>query len=253
MIIAFDVDGVLVDVRKSYYQALARTVSYYHRAPVEEELLLNLKARLNLNNDWDATLAGILYLNSGLPFNDFVKVMSPGAPDFRKFYEKAKELKIDLPDYSQLIEKFETLYRELRHLETLNIAPAVLQEIKSLARVMAVITGRTKEDLNYTFTKFSLYNFFEAIITEDDLVSIEQRKPSPYPLRLLFQKCGYSPPACYVGDTLADWQMVRSYNQSEGKDVIFILYKNPLNSGIRADFEVENQAELLALLKKIRG
>ncbi|MGQ9801724.1 MAG: HAD family hydrolase [Candidatus Saccharicenans sp.] len=249
MIICFDVDGVLVEVGSSYYRALSETVSYFLRQPVDSRLLLHLKFRLNLNNDWDATLAGILFYRSGMEPEEFVRQLAPGPPDFRKFYARAAEEKIELPDYNRLIEKFEALYRKYRPLETLNISPATLAEIKSLAGFLAVITGRTREDLDYTFNKFSLYKFFEVIIAEDDLPSVETRKPSSYPLKLLFEKSGYSAPACYIGDTLADSQMLENFNREDGRKVFFILYKNDLNSGVKADFYVENEKELLQLVK----
>ncbi|MDH7493053.1 MAG: HAD hydrolase-like protein [Candidatus Saccharicenans sp.] len=249
MIICFDVDGVLVEVGPSYYRALSETVSHFLAKPVDFDLLLQLKFRLNLNNDWDATLAGILFYRSGLEPEEFIRQLSSGPPDFRKFYDRAAQAGIELPDYNRLIEKFEALYRQYRPLETLNISPDTLGKIRSMARTMAVITGRTREDLDYTFKKFSLYPFFEVIIAEDDLPSVETRKPSSYPLELLFEKCGDSSPACYIGDTLADSQMVENFNREAGPKVFFVLFKNALNSGVKADFYVENEKDLLQLIK----
>lgn len=251
MIICFDVDGVLVEVGSSYYRALSETVHYFLGKQVDPRLLLRLKFSLNLNNDWDATLAGVLFYRSGLEMEEFVRQLTAGPPDFRKFYARAAEVNIILPEYKQLIEKFEELYRQYRPLETLNISLATLAEIKSLARVMAVITGRTREDLDYTFNKFSLYRFFELIIAEDDLPSVEARKPSSYPLKLLFEKSCYPSPACYVGDTLADSQMVENFNEEEEGKVFFILFMNPLNSGVKANFYVKNEKELLQVIKKL--
>lgn len=250
MVICFDVDGVLVDVGSSYYRALSETVCYFLGKPVDSRLLLRLKFKLNLNNDWDATLAGILFYRSGLEMEEFVRQLASGPPDFRKFYARAAEKNIVLPEYKQLIEKFEELYRHYRPLETLNISPATLAEIKSLAGIMAVITGRTREDLDYTFSKFSLYRFFEVIIAEDDLPSVETRKPSSYSLKLLFEKSCYSSPACYIGDTLADSQMVENFNREEERKVFFVLFMNALNNGVRADFYVKNEQELLQVVKK---
>ncbi len=251
MLACFDVDGVLVEVSQSYYRALSETVSFFLRGPVDSELLLGLKFRLNLNNDWDATLAGLLFYRSGLEFEDFVGRLSSGPPDFRKIYALAAETGIELPDYSLLIDKFEALYRRFRPQEKLNISPETLAEIKSLAGTMAVITGRTKEDLDYTFARHSLYRFFDFIIAEDDLPSIENRKPSAYPLKLLLEKCGYSFPAFYVGDTLADSQMVEDFNSKDDRKVLFILYRHARNPGVRADFYVRNEKELLQIVKKL--
>lgn len=249
MLACFDVDGVLVEVSQSYYRALSETVSHFIKSPVDSELLLRLKFRLNLNNDWDATLAGLLFYRSHLRFEDFVSRLSAGPPDFRKIYALAAKTGIELPDYQVLIDKFEALYREFRPLEKLNISAKTLAEIRTLASLMAVITGRTREDLDYTFEKYSLYGFFDIIIAEDDLPSIETRKPSPYPLKFLLEKCGYCSPAFYVGDTLADSQMVENFNREDGRSVLFVLYGNAHNRGVRADFHVSDEKELLQVVK----
>lgn len=251
MLACFDVDGVLVEVSQSYYRALSETVSHFIQSPVDSELLLRLKFRLNLNNDWDATLAGILFYRSQLRFEDFVGRLSSGPPDLRKIYALAADTGIELPDYGLLVDKFEALYRQFRPLEKLNISPETLAEIRSLASTMAVITGRTREDLDYTFEKYSLYGFFDFIIAEDDLPSIETRKPSPYPLKLLMEKCGYSSPAFYVGDTLADGQMVENFNREDKRSVLFVLYRNTHNRRARADFYVKDEKELLQVVKKL--
>ncbi|MCX8161088.1 MAG: HAD hydrolase-like protein [Candidatus Saccharicenans sp.] len=249
MLACFDVDGVLVEVSRSYYRALAETVSYFIEAPVDSDLLLRLKFSLNLNNDWDATLAGILFYRSGLGFEDFVNRMASGPPDFRKIYARGAEAGIGLPEYSLLIDKFEALYRQFRPLEKLNISPETLARIRSLARTMAVITGRTREDLDYTFQKFSLYKFFDFIIAEDDLPSAETRKPAAYPLKLLLEKCGYSEPAFYLGDTLADGQMVENFNREDCRKFLFILFRNAHNQEVKADSYIDDERELLQVVK----
>ncbi len=249
MLVCFDVDGVLVEVSRSYYRALAETVSYFLNSDVDSELLLRLKFRLNLNNDWDAALAGLLFYRSGLEFDDFVNRLSPGPPDFRKFYAGGAAAGIELPDYGLLVDKFEAFYRQFRSLEELNLSPETLAEIRSLADTMAVITGRTREDLDYTFRTFSLYKYFDLIIAEDDLPSVETRKPSPYPLQLLFEKVDYSSPAFYLGDTLADGLMVENFNRQDERRVFFVLYRHAHNRGLRADFYVSREQDLLPLLR----
>ncbi|MBC7360696.1 MAG: HAD hydrolase-like protein [Candidatus Aminicenantes bacterium] len=252
MVVCFDVDGVLVEVRESYHQALSETVSYFLQSPVKAETLLKLKVNLNLNNDWDATLAGILFYRSGLSLEEFILLTSTGAPDFRKFYQLAERRNIKLPDYDRVVEQFESTYRKLRFREKLKIPPEILRDIRQLARVMAVITGRIKDDLHHTFEKHSLYQYFDYIITEDDLPSIDCRKPSAYPLRKLIETTGYSFPVCYIGDTLADRQMVDNYCQEEKKKALFILFRNELNQQVKADFYVDSPEALLETLKEVK-
>jgi HAD superfamily phosphatase len=253
MIVGFDVDGVLIEVGESYHRALAETVAYFLQSQAEVETLLKLKVTLNLNNDWDAALAGILFYRTGFTFEEFNALSSSEPPDFRKLYRLAEKTKVELPVYEEVIEYFETRYRRHRFRETLKIPAEILRDIRNLARVMAVITGRIKYDLDHTFKKYSLYQYFDFILTEDDLASIDCRKPSSYSLRQLFRKFEYSFPACYVGDTLADRQMVDNYCREEGKRIVFILYQHKLNQQVEADFYVNNPEELLRVLKEIKG
>ena len=74
MLVAFDVDGVLVEVSESYHRALPETISFFLKAEIDPHLPLELKVRLNLNNDWDATLAGLFYYRSGLELKDFISL-----------------------------------------------------------------------------------------------------------------------------------------------------------------------------------
>jgi HAD superfamily phosphatase len=253
MIVFFDVDGVLVDVRESYYQALSDTVAFFLRSPINPETLLKLKVALNLNNDWDAALAGILFYRTDLTFEEFKAMTSSQAPDLRKFYQLAEERSINLPLYENIVDYFESKYRTYCCREKLKIPPEILKKIKPLARVMAVITGRTKDDLNLTFEKHSLYPYFDFILTEDDLPSIDCRKPSAYSLRKLFERFTYSFPACYVGDSLADRQMVDNYYREEERKVLFILYQHELNQQVEADYRVNSPEALLKVLKEIKG
>jgi|GEM_PF-527386 len=255
MLVCFDVDGVLVDVSESYHQALVETVSSLLpslRSRIEQEVLLRLKCLLNLNNDWDAALAGILFYLSGRSVGDFVRALSDGPPDFRKFYRWAEQQGIELPPYAFLVEVFEDFYRRRQSREKLNISLSGLAEIRSMAGVLAVITGRTKEDLDYTFEKYSLYQFFDFILTEDDLPSVECRKPSPYALQQLFLRSGPCFPACYIGDTLSDSQMVSNFNRQEKQRVHFILFRNDLNADVQADFYVRDENGLREILKSLK-
>lgn len=253
MIVAFDVDGVLVEVRESYHRALAETVAFYLKSPADSGLLLKLKVSLNLNNDWDATLAGILFYRTGFTFEEFSALTSSEPPDFRKLYRLAEKTQVELPAYEEVTGYFENRYRMHRSRETLKLPVKIIKEIRKMVRVMAVITGRIEDDLDYTFKKYSLYQYFDFIVTEGDLPSIDCRKPSPYSLRQLFQKFAYSFPSCYVGDTLIDRQMVYNFCREEGKRIVFILYRHELNREVEADFYVNNPQELLKVLREIKG
>ena len=51
----FDMDGVLVDVSKSYLVAIQKTVEFYLNMTVGLREIQKYKNRGGLNNDWDLT------------------------------------------------------------------------------------------------------------------------------------------------------------------------------------------------------
>jgi HAD superfamily phosphatase len=251
VIVSFDVDGVLVEVSQTYHRALAETVGKFLDRPIPQKEILNLKAALKLNNDWDATVACLVFYQSGLALSEFLELASPGLPDYRKFYLLARKLNIKLPDYSEVKLDFENVYHRYQSHEDLRINPQILAEIRKMARVMAVITGRTREDLDLTFRQHGLYRFFDYFITEDDLPSVDDRKPATYPLRQLLSLTGFHSPVCYIGDTETDQLMVENYEREENKKVIFILFEHQFNQQVAADFKVNRAEDLLTVLVRI--
>ena len=252
MIVIFDVDGVLIDVSKSYHYSIKDTVKHYTGVDVPLEELRDIKFTFRINNDWDASIAGILYVKSGLLLEDFkdeFKNFSTGLEDFYKF---ATFYSIDLPDYNELVDIFETFYEKHRDKEELLIPKDVLNKIKKLSKLTGIITGRPKKDLDYTFKQHNLYPYFDYIITEDDIPQPSLRKPSPYPLRLFFENNQYQEPVFYIGDTLADKEMVEQFNKTEGKNVNFILYENQHNKDITAKLRVKNPKDLLSILEEAK-
>ncbi|MGB9836921.1 MAG: HAD hydrolase-like protein [Candidatus Saccharicenans sp.] len=252
LIAAFDVDGVLIDVRESYLRALAETTEHFLGKPVTVEEAVRIKTELGINNDWDATLACLLFRRSGLSPEKFRSLFTSGPADFHQVYRLADRLKISLPEYRTVVEEFESRYRNHRHRERLRIPRGWLARIKSEADFMAVITGRTKEDLDFSFNRFSLHDFFEVILTEDDLPSPSDRKPSPYLLKKLLDGAGFYHRACYIGDTLSDRLMVENYNRQENKRVYFILFRHELNRQVEADFTALTPEDILQHLKRLR-
>ena len=168
-------------------------------------------------------------------------------------YQFAKEKNIILPKYENLINFFDDIYISLRENEEMIISKNILEEIRKITDVMGVITGRPFELLDFSFKKFNLYPLFDHIITDDDTPLSHQKKPSSYPLKLFFKKFEYREPVVYIGDTLADKNMVYNFNSEENKNVNFILFNNP-HSKIedKLDMVVKTGEELLDLLNSIK-
>jgi len=252
-IVGFDVDGVLIDVTQSYHLSLAETSSYFLNQPVDLKEAILIKTELGINNDWDATLACVLFHRSGRSWEKYRSFFTSGLADFHQVYRLAEQWNVILPDYRTVIEEFEKRYRKHREREKLRIPRSLLAKIRKEADFLAVITGRTREDLDYSFARFALYQYFEVILTEDDLPSPELRKPSPYLLKKLLDGYGSSGRACYVGDSLADKLMVENYNQQTDRAVSFILFRHALNQRISASHLAFTAEEVLKKIQEIKN
>lgn len=113
-ILIFDMDGVLIDVSRSYRETIQRTVQIYLKTclgfkdgeagPVTKEDISLFKSAGGFNNDWDLTSGLLLYLLSisGFP-------PSPGKQEFSSVGEVVSHLKARSSDLnkniSQLVQK----------------------------------------------------------------------------------------------------------------------------------------------------
>ena len=249
MIVIFDVDGVLIDVSKSYHYSIKDTVEYFTGKKANLDELRDIKFTFKINNDWDASIAGILYVSSGLILEDFKDEFSKFSSSLDDFYKFAIVYGIKLPDYEELVEYFEERYKIHRTKEELIISKETLEKIKNKADKTGVITGRPFDDLDFSFKYFDLYKYFNLIITEDDIPQPNLRKPSAYPMKLFFEKVSYKEPVFYIGDTSADKEMVENFNEETGKNVDFILFENQHKKEIQTKYKVSSDKELLEILK----
>jgi len=247
VIVIFDVDGVLIDVTKSYHYSIYDTVKYFSKEKPKNELL-DIKFSFNINNDWDASIAGILYAQSGLPLNEFKKEFEPYSTKLEDMYKFGKERNIELPEYRVLVDVFEGFYHKHREKEEMIFPHDVLERMRKKSDILGVITGRPFDDLDYSFKKFDLYRYFDYIITEDDIPQPDLRKPSSFPMKLFFEKVDFDNPVFYIGDTKADQKMVENFNKAENRNVRFILYQNNHNKDVEADYKIKKPDEICEVL-----
>jgi beta-phosphoglucomutase-like phosphatase (HAD superfamily) len=88
--VLFDIDGVLVDIRKSYNAAIKKTVEYMlrsitgrsFRGLVTDRIILEFRQSGGFNNDTDTTYAIILAMLTNIP---------KGIIEGRKFLAKVAE------------------------------------------------------------------------------------------------------------------------------------------------------------------
>jgi len=213
----FDVDGVIVDVRKSYHYAIKETVKYFTGKELELSFIREFKFSRGINNDWDVTEALIRHLG----------------------YEK--------PSYNELVEVFESFYDKFKDREELILRPEFFMKLKEEGVRLGVVTGRPRRDLSYLFDRFGLWDFFECIIDEDEVGDPNLRKPHPYPLHLCIECMGLSG-GLYIGDNRADYEMVYFYRKLYGKPFKFVHFNRVHKEEIPAHYRTEDSKDLLRII-----
>jgi HAD superfamily phosphatase len=172
-ILIFDVDGVLVDVRETYWRSGLETIQHLTgKRPTWAEFY-EWKRQPGNNDDW--TMVSRWATALGVPTT----------------YEQAREA-------------FQPFYWG-RDGVTGNVAKEkLLVTPKSIekwgrTRELNLFTGRTRQEFAYTFEKWPGARSFRTVITMDDA----KKKPSPEGLRLIL--AGRNPKtALYVGDNVDD-------------------------------------------------
>lgn len=169
----FDMDGVLVDVSKSYRQAIKKTSEFFLKREVNMSEVTFIKGKVGMNNDWDATYA--LINNKAFDYED-VKAI------FQKLY---------LGD-----EKGNGLINN----ETLLITKNNLEELKRNFKKIGIATGRPKDEALYVINKFNLQEIFDVVITKEDT---QKEKPYPDPIIKAINNLN-AINSVYIGDSPSD-------------------------------------------------
>lgn len=172
-LIVFDVDGVLVDVRESFQKTTLETVEFFTGKQVTRTELHRWKNKSGYNDDWKLSTAWVRSLGG------------------RAEYEEVKS-------------KFVELYwgrngdGNVRNERWL----LPLAGLRRLARrsELALFTGRTGEELEYTLARCDCRDLFRRIVTVGDV-----RLPKPDPDGLFKILEGRDPAqALYLGDNIDD-------------------------------------------------
>ncbi len=169
----FDMDGVLVDVRDSYREAIRLTGEYFLKRRVTPSEIDEIKNKTGMNNDWDATyaLVGKSHINYSEVKNYFQKIYL------------GNENKTGLID-----------------LEPLFISPEILTKLKSKYKLLGIATGRPRMEAEYTLNKNKIRKLFDCVIGMEDA---EKGKPAPDPIIAVIKKLGLKN-TVYIGDGPSD-------------------------------------------------
>ncbi len=173
-LLAFDIDGVLIDVSNSYRRAIQETVEFFSWQKVSPEEIQAVKIEQKINNDWIATQ----------------KILKQKGFDvsFEKVVEKFQEVYLGKnSDGAILNEKF-LMEKEL------------LRRLAEKAE-LRILTGRPKAEAEFALQNFGVRDCFSKIVCLEDCNGKE--KPDPFGLQLLAKEFN-AKSAFYFGDTLAD-------------------------------------------------
>jgi HAD superfamily hydrolase (TIGR01548 family) len=172
-VIIFDVDGVLVDTRGSFQLTTLQTVKFFTKKRVALRELHAWKNRPGFNDDWKLSTAWVKALGA-----DFA--------------------------YDQIKKKFQEIYWGQNSQGNVRKEKWLLRK-SALARLskhteLAIFTGRTWQELNYTLDRNDVRRSFKTIITVEEVAN-----PKPAPDGLLKILNGRAPAeALYLGDNVDD-------------------------------------------------
>jgi HAD superfamily phosphatase len=173
-ILIFDVDGVLVDVRQSFWLSALETMRFLTGKRVAWSELHKWKSKPGNNDDWNMVSNWATAIGRPTTYEEARDV-------FQRFYwgQNGKPGNV--------------------RKEKLIVAP---RQIEKWARrcELNLFTGRTRKEFSYTFDRWTASRHFRTVITMDDVP-----RKKPYPDGLL-KILGERDPetALYVGDNVDD-------------------------------------------------
>jgi len=173
-ILIFDVDGVLVDVRGTYWKSALETIRHLTGKKVTHAELHRWKAKPGHNDDWRMTSAWATSL--GVP-----TTYAQARAAFEKFYWGTPDNPGNIRNEKMVI--------------------TGKQVAKwAAAYELNIFTGRTRDELKFTFDKWDGGQHFRRIVTMNDVT-----KGKPHPEGLLKILDGRDPStALYLGDNVDD-------------------------------------------------
>ncbi len=173
----WDMDGVLIDVSRSYRRTILETVRYFcPKETISIENVNRIKNTSGFNNDWDTTY---------------------------QLIEQRTKNKIN---YEQVKTIFQKKYKLLSINEKLLIPRDVLKQLKNRYRKFGIATGRPRNEALAALQKNGITDLFDTVVALEDTV---KGKPDPQPLFKAARNLSVVNPL-YIGDTPSDRQAAQA-------------------------------------------
>ena len=215
-VLIFDVDGVLVDVRGSFWGSALDTMRFLTGKRVTWAELYKWKAMPGNNDDWNMVSRWATALGRPTTYEE-------ARAAFQPFYwgENGKPGNV--------------------RKEKLLVTPAQIERWAGRFE-LNLFTGRTRQEFSYTFERWPAARRFRMVVTMDD---VSRKKPHPDGLlKILGERDPAS--ALYVGDNVDDALAARDAK------VPFIAILPPGAHASRARAKKFRELGALALLPRAR-
>jgi HAD superfamily hydrolase (TIGR01548 family) len=173
-ILIFDVDGVLVDVRGTFWRSAIETVRYLTGKRVTYAELHRWKSKPGFNDDWKTVSAWVTSLGRPTTYEE-------ARAAFSLFYWGTNGRPGNVRN------------------EKLLITPRQVERWASRFE-LNLFTGRTRQEFSFTFERWPATGHFRTVVTMDD---VKRKKPDPEGLlKILGKRDPQS--ALYLGDNIDD-------------------------------------------------
>jgi HAD superfamily phosphatase len=173
-ILIFDVDGVLVDVRDTYWRSALETMRYLTGKRVTHEELHRWKSKPGNNDDWRMVARWATALGRRTSYEEAREA-------FGQFYWGANGRRGNVSR------------------EKIIVTPAQIARW-AVRFELNLFTGRNRREFSFTFAKWPATKHFRTVVTMDD---VKKMKPHP---EGLYKILGKRDPASalYLGDNIDD-------------------------------------------------
>ncbi|HMB89384.1 MAG TPA: TIGR01548 family HAD-type hydrolase [Rhodothermales bacterium] len=184
----FDMDGVLVDVSRSYRRAIEETVFHFTGRKIQANTVQRYKNLGGFNDDWKLTHA--IITDSGMEVS-----LARVVDEFQKRYR------------GENWDGFISEEPPLIHTRTLD---ALTRE----GRIMGIVTGRPEAEARWTLDRLGWKKYFPLIVAKEKQ---ERRgKPDPFPLQHalgILNAAGFDATpdrSVYIGDSVDDMRAAQA-------------------------------------------
>ena len=214
-ILIFDVDGVLVDVRGTYWRSALDTVRHITGKRVTYTELHRWKSKPGFNDDWSMVSAWVSSLGHPTSYEE-------ARAAFERFYwgsdgkpgnVRNEKLMVSAGQIEKWAQRFE----------------------------LNLFTGRTRQEFSFTFERWPATKYFRTIVTMDDA----KKKPHPEGLHKILGQRDPST-ALYLGDNIDDALAARDAG------VPFMAIIAPGEYGYRQRAARFRELGALALLPRVK-